>query len=962
MTTIDLAGRWFARPDRADVGIDEGWASAEPGAGWVEAELPGAWQHVFPDGGATNVNRGVNGGVDRVWYRRCVPIDSELRRSIAAGRTLWFLCEGAATDTTVFANGIEVGRWVGDWVPFQLDLTEKLEEGAEAIDLALRIDRIRVGPVKTVNGHPQQDGHITKGFHDVLSIQKAGVWCALRLETSGPIRLAPQGVTAQGDPATGAVRIGAFFDRARAGGELRVSIVGPDGNEVARGRAAIEARPIDPDEDDVGVAVDLVVDDPAPWTPESPMLYVVHAEVVTDDGAVSDVGGCRLGFRSMRPGGPENRNLLLNGEPIHLSFVLDWGHDPRHIAPFRPREEIRAVFSGLRERGFNGVCLCMYVPPEHYFEVADETGMMLWQEHPIWKSDMRDERLPEYRRQLRRCFRRSARHPSVVVLSGSCEHEEFNPKLAAWWWEEAEKRVPLVTRQIQTAFLTWTDNTKTEMYDEHTYECSGRWVDYLAAVEQAVGGMEPRPFAMGESVLYVNWPRPREQMARMEREGILGADGRGPWWRLFSLDAAAAFEDGLEARFGAPALEKFQRDADRFTRRGRKFQTEAARGMPRLAAVVQNHINDVPAVACGFIDDFGEHRFEPSEARHWLARSVCLLRTPEDPFGHRACVRAGSRVTLMPGLSNHGSEPAGPLHVTAEAEHQVFAEVDLGLTAAPGEVVFGELSFETPGVDAPTRLHVRATAAGAEANAWELWLLPETQEIMRDRAGSVSRLDARPFDENETSLDFEEKKYSSGWGLPNDNWRPRQPDPAMLLPDAVVYDARSGPPTGPVVTHRLTPELVERLEDGARVVLLPSKAAGSCPVAHVNLWGQSPLVRAAGPLARHGSDWVLDALDLDLNRSWIRAVPVGELGLVDAFEPFVRLCGTHDSSGPVKLLDQLSATRVGEGVLLLCSLDLFEPAGQLLLAEVLGWLKKGRPMLEARARVDPEIVRGWVGE
>ena len=65
-------------------------------------------------------------------------------------------------------------------------------------------------------------------------------------------------------------------------------------------------------------------------------------------------------------------------------MVLSWGWYPdllyRRPAPAR----VRADFEQLRRLGFNGVKLCLWFPPEYYFDIADELGMLLWVELPMW--------------------------------------------------------------------------------------------------------------------------------------------------------------------------------------------------------------------------------------------------------------------------------------------------------------------------------------------------------------------------------------------------------------------------------------------------------------------------------------------------------------------------------------------------------------------------------------------------
>jgi hypothetical protein len=44
------------------------------------------------------------------------------------GSRIWIRFQSVATDATVWVNGIQVGRHVGDYIPFQFEITEAVGE------------------------------------------------------------------------------------------------------------------------------------------------------------------------------------------------------------------------------------------------------------------------------------------------------------------------------------------------------------------------------------------------------------------------------------------------------------------------------------------------------------------------------------------------------------------------------------------------------------------------------------------------------------------------------------------------------------------------------------------------------------------------------------------------------------------------------------------------------------------
>lgn len=905
--TRSLNGMWTLAPDPDNRGVEAGWFERFPEAGTLTQEVPAAWQQVIPDSGP-----------DVVWYRRRERLD----RPLQAGERLWLRFESVATDCRAWVNGVEVGEHSGNWAPFGFEVTGAAC-GSQELDIVLRVDRVRPGPVTEVNGHPQQGGHITKGFHDVLSMQVAGVWLDVRLERTGALCARTDGLWVSADVRTGEVRVEVELESGHTGGWLDVTIADPEGVEV--GQASVEIEP-----DYVSRALSLKVEQVRAWSMESPALYRATAKLRVQAGVSAELQE-RFGFRRVEVSG-DGQRILLNGRPIFISGILDWGHEPGHMAPAPTRAELERRFAGLRERGFNCVCVCMWYPPKSFYEAADEMGMLIWQEHPVWKSDMSDGRVEEYKKQFVSFFRRDRNHPSVAIVSGSCEHEEFNPRLGAWWWEQAKHLLSDRLVQIQTAFLAWTDLSKTDLYDEHTYEGSGRWVSYLRDLDAALAEREPKPMVMGESVMYVSWPD-------VERYDALG---QSPWWMPPGLESVRRINASIEALDGAGASRGIREIGIRYNEAGRKFQTELVRGHQRNAGLVANGMRDVPLCPCGIMDDFDEWKFDGPSMRAWMGEAVLLLRTADERRGFTG----GQRLAFEIGVSNYGtSDLAGSVELEAAMQGWPATVRRIEVNAARGQVRFFPGELELPAVHRPTAMALRARI-GEVSNRWTLWVLPSAAPAPRETAC----LGGNEFTEAERALAFEELKYSSGWGLPNRSWTPRYPDPSSLLPGSAQWWGEGEPERGTrvLLSHRLTPAVLRWLEQGGRVLHLPSKVKDGLPTKFVTGFGQVPWIRAKGPLARFGREWVEGLLDYDLMRTWTRVLPVADLNLADALEPYVRMLYTHDMANRVPQYDALSAARVGKGVLAVCCLDLHDEPGRVLLGEIIAWLD-GEEGLPARS-------------
>jgi Glycosyl hydrolases family 2, sugar binding domain len=924
---LKLSRRWSILADPDDVGVAWRWWESPPSEGWHSIRADQAWQHVL----GTNYH-----GV--AWYRRRARLP---KKWLSNDTRIWLRFEAVATDCTVWVNGAEVGRHVGDYLPFQFEITEEMGQ-SERCEIVCRVDEIE-GHEPSEWGAEPWGGHITKGFHDVLSLQHGGIWNGVSVHRTGPIAIKPNGVRVDTDAQSHAVTVHVELEPHDAEGRVALRTLSPDNRqladaviELARGQTSCSSIC------DIGTERGKGEGAAELWSLREPKLYSMCATASIRQGGrlarwTSDESSTRVAFRSIKAGGTGGRQILLNGEPLLIKGVLHWGHEPAHIAPSPTPDRVRAEFAHLKARGFNCVCMCMWYAPEWFYDIADETGMLIWQEHPVWKSDMSDEHIDEYKRLFEGFLRRDAQHPSVVIVSATCEHEKFNPDLASWWWGRANELLPDKLLQLQTAFVSWTDSEKTDLYDEHTYENTGRWLAYLSDLDRELAAMEPRPFVMGETAIANHWPDIAAIDALLSEAGH-DPSTEYPWWITRGLDACRAIEADVAARFGKDTLDRFRTQADVFSLEHRKRQVEALRASGLCSGWVMNHIRDVPKCRCGFMDDTDRWRHAPEQTRPWLGDVVLCLRTPDDrrafEGGHSIDIAVSVSGDSSSNTANSSASVAAPgieLHVDSVAVETCAEPGDTQLPQTPHGAGHAlpqcPAAIRVPSVTQPTRIRLRATSSQAEPNEWSIWALPPRDAL----PANIRVLAGHAFTDQEREMTFEERKYSSGWGLENRSWRPSLPDPAALFPGAPATEASDlNAARDLLVTHRLTDAVCAFIESGGRAVLLASRACGVATQT-VDLWGQVPLVIEAddvkgSPIRAGESACVLDLLHLDLTRHHQRAIPTQRLGIGHRVEPFVRFVRTHDDGVPT-IFDALFAARLGDGLLVVSSLDHTEPAG-----------------------------------
>lgn len=115
---------------------------------------------------------------------------------------------------------------------------------------------------------------------------------------------------------------------------------------------------------------------PAKWTPSNPKLYNVI--VRTDSDSVSE----KIGFRNIEVAGTE---ILLNGKPIFLkgiSFHEEMSKEKRRATS---AEDARQLLTEAKSLGCNFVRLAHYPQNEYILTLADQMGLMVWEEIPLWQ-------------------------------------------------------------------------------------------------------------------------------------------------------------------------------------------------------------------------------------------------------------------------------------------------------------------------------------------------------------------------------------------------------------------------------------------------------------------------------------------------------------------------------------------------------------------------------------------------
>ena len=208
------------------------------------------------------------------------------------------------------------------------------------------------------------------------------------------------------------------------------------------------------------------------WSPENPKLYQVT--ISSGGDSVTE----RLGFRSIETRGSE---ILLNGKPIFLRGISIHEEAPLRGGRAFSEQDARTLLNWAKELGCNFVRLAHYPHNEHITRIADQMGLMVWSEIPVYWTVLWDNpsTFENARTQLDENITRDKNRASIILWSVANETpvSEARNKFLKGLIDHARELDP--TRLLTAANERRYADENTEMIDDPL----GEYLDVLGCNE-----------------------------------------------------------------------------------------------------------------------------------------------------------------------------------------------------------------------------------------------------------------------------------------------------------------------------------------------------------------------------------------------------------------------------------------------------------------------------------------------
>ena len=236
--------------------------------------------------------------------------------------------------------------------------------------------------------------------------------------------------------------------------------------------------------------LEMDITGPHAWSPEDPFLYEAVISVSADSKYFRDVGNpeCQKPANDYSWVGPSDeiavtfglrdfkaveRTFQLNGEQYCLlgsTITLNrfFEDNDRGNLPW-DKEWVKEMFIDIpKSLGWNGFRVCIALLPDFWYDLADEHGLMLQNEYPMWNLRGRDI---QYKKEYTDWVWSDGNHPSIAIWDAMNEQkQDFIGNVVIPELKELDP-----TRIWDAGYMSTEDLEVNEMDEIHWYPLGHGW-------------------------------------------------------------------------------------------------------------------------------------------------------------------------------------------------------------------------------------------------------------------------------------------------------------------------------------------------------------------------------------------------------------------------------------------------------------------------------------------------------
>lgn len=347
------------------------------------------------------------------WYRRTFRLDS-----LDRGKHVAITFDGIFRDSRVWVNGFYCGGEPSGYLSQTYDITDYANFGGENV-VCVRADATL------------EEGWFYEG---------GGIYRHVWLTTTSPLHIAQDGISISTTFRKGYSRallnvrtdlFNASHDTVR--GSVRYSVLDAEGRQIAattdEGNPTRRLRFLPMQTRRSAFQYIIPIDNPQLWSPDTPYLYTLVAEVIVG-GKTVDNKAVRFGVRDVVF--DKDRGLLLNGTPLKIKGV-NMHQDHAGVGAAIPDALQAYRIRRLKQLGCNAYRSSHNPMSPAMLDVCDSLGMLVIDETRLAGINANETSA------LRRMIERDRNHPSVILWSAG--NEEWGIE-----WDKKGERIAATMR------------------------------------------------------------------------------------------------------------------------------------------------------------------------------------------------------------------------------------------------------------------------------------------------------------------------------------------------------------------------------------------------------------------------------------------------------------------------------------------------------------------------------------
>lgn len=400
---IDLSGTWRFQTDPMGFG-------KTPGSELYEAKLT---ESIMLPGTTDEGGKGLMTTaryVDRLtrkfeycgqaWYQREVVIPDEWK-----DKEITLNLERCHWETAVYVDGKPAGTEERLSTPNRFSLTKQMTPGMHVLTIC--VDNRLKYPMDQWN----------HGTTEYTQTNWNGIVGDIELTAQEKTHI--RTLKAYPDVKNQSVRLEVLLNNAteqKIGGQLHVTVSEKGGKKIFDRSVPVQLeKGSNPLTQEIAIGKSMKL-----WNEFTPNLYEVKATLVADNR--QDAQSIRFGMRDVEQG---KHHIRLNGRDVHLRGALDCCVFPLTGYPPTSMEEWKKIFNTVKEYGMNHIRFHSWCPPKAAFCAADEVGIYLQAELPMWIKDVGQypARRDFFEKEMYAILEEYGNHPSFIMMCNGNENE-----------------------------------------------------------------------------------------------------------------------------------------------------------------------------------------------------------------------------------------------------------------------------------------------------------------------------------------------------------------------------------------------------------------------------------------------------------------------------------------------------------------------------------------------------------